>query len=190
MDSSNIGASYDDIKTHYSQLESAYSNEQIKSWGYDDAWMISLGLPPDIAHQASGGGCPLQLRSLALRGATVVDMGCGAGHDVAIAAAVVGEQGRVYGLDITPQQLQRSRATLQRCDGLLPRVHLLESSMDSPDGVPQQLVAEADLVLSNGAFNLCRDKQQAFHNAFRMCKPGAYLHLSDVCRIDRAVVVG
>jgi arsenite methyltransferase len=79
---------------------------------------------------ASGGGCPLLLAPPPM-GGTVVDLGCGPGHDTVIAARMVGPRGLVVGVDFTPAMLGRARETAVRC-GMQGRICFVEAVIDAP----------------------------------------------------------
>ena len=69
------------MKQHYSAVPTCYTPDEISAWGYDGSLLSRLGLPPDLTTAASGGGCPLLIEDIK-EGCTVMDLGCGAGHDV------------------------------------------------------------------------------------------------------------
>jgi len=69
------------VKQHYSAVPTCYTPDEIGAWGYDGSLLSRLGLPPDLTTAASGGGCPLLIEDIK-EGCTVMDLGCGAGHDV------------------------------------------------------------------------------------------------------------
>src|SRR5438552_3758585 len=140
-----------------------------------------LGYEPDavdaLADRAvesfAGVGNPFALRRLE-PGERVVDVGSGAGFDSFIAAGQVGSAGRVVGVDMTPEMLDKSRATadalgfahVEFCDGLAERLPVQEEW--------------ADAVMSNGVINLCADKQAVFEEIHRVLKPGGWLQFADI----------
>jgi hypothetical protein len=71
----------DAVKQHYSAVPTCYTPDEISAWGYDNSLLSRLGLPSDLTAAASGGGCPLLIEEIK-EGCTVMDLGCGAGHDV------------------------------------------------------------------------------------------------------------
>ena len=130
----------------------------------------------------AGTGNPHSLGSI-VSGATVVDLGCGAGFDTLIAARRVGPSGRVIGVDMTEQMLARARqgaaemgaSQVEICPGFIEELPI-------PDGV-------ADYVISNGVFNLCPDKPKALAEMHRVLKPGGHLYVGDIL-VQRPVPEG
>ena len=108
-------------------------------------------------------------------GETVLDLGCGAGTDLLIAAQMAGADGRVIGVDMTPSMLTRARASANEM-GLDERVELHESLIESlPLGD-----ASVDVVISNGVIDLVPDKDAVMAEIDRVLKPGGRLQLADV----------
>ena len=97
------------------------------------------------------------------------------GFDTFIAAGQVGPDGRVVGVDMTPEMLDKSRKTADEL-GLVDRVEYRE-------GLAEQLPVEdawADVVISNGVINLCADKKQVFDEIHRVLRPGGWLQFADI----------
>jgi len=177
---------------YYSEVASeAKFNEPVGTWGYDKEFLEKCGFTEfdDLFVIACGGGCPLRLENqLPKKGDTVVDLGCGAGHDVTLAARIVGPTGRVIGVDITPAMLEKTQKNVDKHhkDTDAP-VRLVQGIFDDGQNLPQLEAGCADMVISNGAFNLSANKKAAFAAAYRLLKPGGRFHLTDVCE-DRDAV--
>jgi SAM-dependent methyltransferase len=107
-------------------------------------------------------------------GATVLDLGCGAGTDLLIAAQMAGPGGRVIGVDMTTAMLDRARESA--AEMALANVELHESLIES---LP---VADAsvDVVISNGVIDLVPDKDTVFDEIDRVLRPGGHLQIADV----------
>jgi len=107
-------------------------------------------------------------------GATVVDIGCGAGMDLMLAAGAVGPGGHAIGIDMTEPMAERARASARALDFGNVEVRTgdaLDLPVDSES---------ADFVISNGVLNLATDKRQAFGEVFRILKPGGQFLYSDI----------
>ena len=139
--------------------------------GYDRRAVDAL---PDRAVESFAGvGNPFSLRPLQL-GEHVVDVGSGAGFDSFIAAAQVGVTGRVVGVDMTPEMLDKSRATADAIG---------YTHVEFRQGLAERLPVEdgwADAVISNGVINLCADKRAVFEEIRRVLKPGGWLQFADI----------
>ena len=138
--------------------------------GYDRALLAEL--PAEMTASFAGVANPFAAGTPA-RGATVVDVGSGAGTDACLAARHVGAAGRVIGVDPTPAMLDKAR---RLSAGLgLP----VEFRQGSAEELPVD-EASVDLVISNGVLNLAPDKAPAFAEIRRGLKPGGRLQLADI----------
>lgn len=145
--------------------------------GYPDEWLE--GVPEAAIESFAGTGNPFAMGTLA-PGERVVDIGSGAGIDSLIAAKMVGPEGEVIGVDMTPEMLAKSRrAAAEAGTGQVRFVDGFMEDLPVDDGW-------ADVVISNGAVNLCPDKMRAFGEMRRILKPGGRLQIADIL-VDRPV---
>jgi len=139
--------------------------------GYEDA---VVGALPDAAVESFAGVAnPFSLARIS-PGERVIDIGSGAGFDSFIAAGLVGDAGRVVGIDMTSEMLDKSRSTA---------ADLGVSHVEFRHGLAEELPVDdgwADVVISNGVFNLCADKQAVFDEVMRVLRPGGRLQMADI----------
>jgi arsenite methyltransferase len=144
--------------------------ELARRLGYDDD---VTDLPDRAVESFAGVANPFALRPL-VPGERVVDIGSGAGFDSFLAAAQVGPDGRVVGVDMTPEMLEKSRATATEL-GL--------DHVEFRAGLAESLPVEdswADVVISNGVINLCADKHAVLSEIRRVLRPGGWLQFADI----------
>ncbi len=146
----------------------AYAAELL---GYDAAELA--GLPADSTASFAGVANPLAVAPLET-GATVVDIGCGAGMDLMLAARRVGDAGIAIGIDMTPAMIERARESAR-----IAKLDHVEIRLGDAQALPLEN-ASVDVVISNGVLNLTTDKVEAFSEIMRVLKPGGRLQLGDI----------
>jgi len=107
-------------------------------------------------------------------GESVLDIGCGAGFDLFVASRLVGEKGRVYGIDLTEDMATRARENLNRAG--VTNVEIKKVDLET---IPYD-DHFFDVVISNGVINLSPRKQTTFNEIYRVLKPGGKLQFADV----------
>ncbi len=144
--------------------------ESAKKLGYEPAEVDAL--PTSVTESFCGVGNPFALGQ-PLPGETVLDLGCGAGFDTLLAAKKVGPNGKVIGIDMTPEMIAKARTNAPRLS--VTNIEFIQGGIESlplPD-------ASVDLAVSNGVFNLCPDKPRVLSEVFRVLKTGGRLQMAD-----------
>lgn len=139
--------------------------------GYDANALAAL--PADTTAAFAGVANP-HLVAPILPGSTLVDIGCGGGMDLLLAAQAVGPRGRAIGVDMTEAMAERARVGA-RATGLDNVEVRIGDALALP--VESETV---DFVISNGVLNLTPDKRQAFGEVFRILKPGGQFLYGDI----------
>jgi arsenite methyltransferase len=139
--------------------------------GYDPA--IVDAADPGLLESFCGVGNPFSLFSIQ-PGTVILDIGCGAGFDLSVAARLTGPEGRVVGVDLTEALVERARANLRKAGIANAEVRQVES----------EALPFADdsfhAAISNGVINLSPDKDRLFQEIYRVLRPGGRLGFADI----------
>ncbi len=128
-------------------------------------------IPDVVWESAAAVGNPFSVSPID-KGQTVVDLGCGAGADACVAALLVGNAGRVIGIDCTPAMITKARGNAVASG--FTNLEFYEADMTSLPVVD----ACADIVISNGAINLSTDKKRVLAEAYRILRPEGRLQIA------------
>jgi arsenite methyltransferase len=169
----------DEIRKTYTDVSTTPDEEFIFPTGR--AWAQELGYPepelgrvPEATAKSFAGVANHWTLGRIDPGSVVLDLGCGAGTDLLIAAQMTGPAGRVIGVDMTATMLQRARASATEMG--LENVELHESLIEAlplEDG-------SVDIVISNGVIDLVPDKDAVLDEIDRVLRPGGRLQMADV----------
>lgn len=144
----------------------------VQMLGYNDEELANI--PPESTASFAGVGNPHRIGPID-PGETVLDIGCGAGMDLLLAAKRTGLKGRAIGVDMTPAMLELARQSAVKA-GLW---EIIEIHRGHVEALPVE-AESIDVVISNGVLNLSPDKLRAFTEIHRVLKPGGRLYLADV----------
>jgi arsenite methyltransferase len=166
-----IQKTYTDVST---EPEQGFIFPTGRAWAEDLGYPSELArVPEETARSFAGVANPFSLGRIE-PGQVVLDLGCGAGTDLLVAAQMVGSEGRAIGVDMTPAMLERARQSAAAMG--LANVELHESLIESLP-LPDESV---DVVISNGVIDLVPDKDAVFSELDRVLRPGGRLQLADV----------
>jgi arsenite methyltransferase len=169
----------EEIRKTYTDVSTEQEQEFIFPTGR--TWARELGYPepelsrvPDATVESFAGVANHWLLGGIEPGSVVLDLGCGAGTDLLIAAQMTGPSGRAIGIDMTRAMLDRAQASAAEMG--LANVELHESLIES---LPLE-DASVDVVISNGVIDLVPDKEAVFDEIDRVLRPGGRLQIADV----------
>jgi arsenite methyltransferase len=168
-----------EIKKTYAKVSQEPAEDFIFPTGR--AWALDLGYPPDLlarvpeaaAESFAGVANPFALGTLE-RGEVVLDLGSGAGTDSLVAAQMVGPQGHVTGLDMTPEMLAKAQAAAAEMEAA--NVEFVEGEVEVLPFGDESF----DVVISNGVIDLVPDKDAVFSEINRVLRPGGRIQIADV----------
>jgi len=143
--------------------------------GYSDTWLRRL---PDVVWESSAAvGNPFKIGKIS-PGQTVLDIGCGAGADACVAALLVGNTGRVIGVDCTAAMIDKARKNARHA--ALDNIEFHEADIANLPIADNTI----DVVISNGAINLAENKHRVFQELYRVLTPGGRLQIADMVRVS------
>jgi arsenite methyltransferase len=174
----DVGLLKREIKKTYASVSQEPDRDFIfpmgRAWAEDLDYPSELANVPDGATESFAGVAnPFSLGRLK-RGERVADLGCGAGTDSLVAAQMVGPDGSVTGIDMTPEMLAKARAATRE---------LGVTNVDFVEGEIERLPfadGSVDVVISNGVIDLVPDKDAVFAEILRVLRPGGRLQIADV----------
>ena len=174
----DIGLLKSEIKKTYASVSQEPERDFVFPTGR--AWAEDLGYPPELAHvpesaveSFAGVANPFSLGRLE-PGERVLDLGSGAGTDSLVAAFMVGADGSVTGIDMTPEMLAKARAAAGEAG--LDHVAFVEGEVERLPFADESF----DVVISNGVIDLVPDKDAVFGEIYRVLVPGGRIQVADV----------
>jgi SAM-dependent methyltransferase len=169
----------DEIKKTYARVSQKPDEDFVFPTGRP--WILDLGYPPELvarlpeaaAESFAGVANPFALGRLE-PGEVVLDVGSGAGTDSLVAAQMVGSEGRVTGVDMTPEMLAKAKAAAVEMGA-----NNVEFVAGEAEGLPFE-DESFDVVISNGVIDLIPDKDVVFSEIHRVLRPGGRIQIADV----------
>ena len=145
-----------------------------RAWAEDLRYPPELATVPDTAAESFAGVAnPWELGRLS-PGERALDLGCGAGTDSLVAAQMVGAEGRVTGIDMTPEMLAKARSAAAEMGA--GNVDFVEGEIEALPFADETF----DVVVSNGVVDLVPDKDAVFEEIYRVLAPGGRIQIADV----------
>lgn len=139
--------------------------------GYDP--VIIQSMPDELIESFCGVGNPFKLGEIK-RGEVILDVGCGAGFDLIVASRMVGRDGKVCGIDLTPEMAEKAKNNLRRYG-----VQNYDVQVAGAESIPYH-DSTFDVVISNGVLNLSPLKEKCFREIFRILRPNGRLQFADI----------
>ncbi len=149
--------------------------ENAKAHGYKQEWIEAID--SKVWEFCAAVGNPFEKAEIK-KGDTVLDLGCGAGVDVLVSSLLVGDEGKVFGVDITPKMVEIASKHAKEIDA--KNVSILENSFDNIDLEDESV----DVVISNGAINLTSCKESVFAEIYRVLKPDGKIFFADMIDVS------
>ena len=183
MNETEISVDVDVLREEIQRTYTQVAEDQVQEFIFPTgrAWAWELGYPepelsrvPDATVESFAGVASHWPLGRPEPGTVVLDLGCGAGTDLLIAAQMTGSRGRVIGVDMTPAMVERARTSAAEMG--LGNVEVHESLIES---IPVD-DASVDVVISNGVIDLVPDKEAVFDEIDRVLRPGGRVQLADV----------
>lgn len=170
----NDGEIREQVQSYYAQRATSGASccgDDVTNTLYSEE--LLTGVPDELANFSLGCGDPITVAELQ-EGEVVLDLGSGGGLDCFMAGKLVGDSGRVIGIDMTPEMLERARTVAAKigAENVEFRKGLLEDMPVEDNSI--------DVIISNCVINLSPDKQKVFEEMQRVLKPGGRVSVSDI----------